>query len=330
MCGVGLSSSDYNTWHMFPPAGTTSLATGAEAVSYIIVASMAHIAYPTVIGEMKKPRDFPKALAFQQIFTLVFANIIVIVFYLVGGEAIESPALGPSSSVWGKAAWGLATPSIVVCGVIAAMIAAKVAYQLYWRDRINEIRNERTKRSIVSWLVITLLLNISAFLLAWGVPMFNHLFSLMGALFGTAFAMIFPALFWFHMNWKRISIAGRRWPVEPQREDSARETESAQKEAFSDVQRINTTSTTSEATDASLTRLVSSESKPRRPLLQFSREFALTVRTKPLCAIVILIILISGLTMVCQALTQIFEALLTNIVRSRNVRCHYRNSQCFH
>lgn len=103
------------------PANLTSLAMGAESVSTIIVASMAQIAYPTIISEMQEPKQFTKALAIQQIATLTIVNVVAVVFYLNAGESVMSPALSSVPGTVGKVAYGLASPSIIVAGVIAAI-----------------------------------------------------------------------------------------------------------------------------------------------------------------------------------------------------------------
>ena len=124
MVGVSIASKDGVSYYALTPAYLKSLPRGAESVSTIIVASMAQIAYPTIISEMREPRDFPKALALQQSITLVFANAVAILFYTETGQAVLSPALGSAYGVIGKVAYGFASPSIIVAGVIAALIAA--------------------------------------------------------------------------------------------------------------------------------------------------------------------------------------------------------------
>jgi len=159
---------------------------------------MAHIAYPTVISEMKEPRDFPKALAVQQISTLVLANMVCIVFYLKAGQDVASPALGSALGNLGKIAYGLAGPSIIIAGFIAAAIAAKEVFYQLWKSVSHvEVVDEGSARARLSWAGVNATLCGSALGIAIGIPIFEHLYSLMGALFGTFFALMVPTGFWF-------------------------------------------------------------------------------------------------------------------------------------
>ena len=121
MVGSGIYGAKGVEYYSIAPSDSTSLAQGAEAVSTIIVASMAQIAYPTIISEMKEPNQFTKALAIQQCFTLMLVNLVAAVFFATSGQTIKSPAFNSVPGTIGKIAYGLAAPSIIVCGVIAAI-----------------------------------------------------------------------------------------------------------------------------------------------------------------------------------------------------------------
>ena len=64
----------------------------------------------------------------------------------------------------------------------------------------GEAPTDNRWQTLLTWLASTFSLCATSFALAWGIPIFEHIFSLMGALFGTHFALVFPALFWFHNN----------------------------------------------------------------------------------------------------------------------------------
>lgn len=214
MAAVGRSPVDIQHF-LVTPLELTSIAKGSEGISTIIVASMAHIAYPTIMSEMKEPRDFPKALAAQQIITLVLANIVCIVFYLKAGQDVASPALGSAFGNLGKIAYGLAGPSIIIAGFIAAAIAAKEVFYQIWKSVSRvEVVQEGSIRATVSWAGVNATLCGSALSIAVGIPIFEHLFSLMGALFGTFFALMIPIIFWFatRMNQNEPTQDGHAQP----------------------------------------------------------------------------------------------------------------------
>lgn len=330
MFGVGLVPPSDHHWYIVTPPSSTSLAKGAEAVSYIIVASMAHIAYPTIVSEMKRPHDFPKALALQQISTLMFANVVAIVFYLRVGLTVASPSLDSAPPTLSRVAWAISSPSIVVCGVIAAMIAAKLLYALYWGENLRQVRAERNWRSIGSWLTITFLLTVAAWLLAWGVPIFNHLFSLMGSLFGTSFALVFPSMFWFQMNWVDVTASEMNWFGRANRADSGPSESgsgSTRKETFTPVERRTTNF--SQETDQPAPARVLGEKKPRESIWARVREYVLTVRARPLFGTLNTIIFLVGIAMVSLLQTPLLQPLLTSAERSWDVWCRNWNHQRF-
>lgn len=198
MIGVGVTRPS-TLEYIVVPSTLTSVAHGAMSVSNIILAFTGHIAYFAIISEMKEPRDFPKSLAMLQTVTITFYIVVAAVIYSYAGQTVRSPALGSAPPFISKIAWGIAAPTIVVAGVIAALIAAKSMYNHVWRNDLK-VTSERTLKARASWLAIISGLWVVAWLIANAIPVFEQLLGLIGAAFGSWISISFPAFFWLWMD----------------------------------------------------------------------------------------------------------------------------------
>lgn len=172
-------------------------------MSNMILAYNGHIAYPTIISEMCRPQDFPKSLALLQTITITFYLVVAVVVYHYAGQSVGSPALSSASPLIRKIAYGIAFPTIIVAGVIAALVAAKTLYSRVWAWRGKPyVVFEKTMRARASWWAIIGALWVVAWLTASAIPVFTQLLALIGAAFGTWFCLGFLAMFWFWMNWR--------------------------------------------------------------------------------------------------------------------------------
>ncbi|KAI6938334.1 hypothetical protein KC355_g15760, partial [Hortaea werneckii] len=102
----------------------TTLPQRALSLSTLILAYNGQIAYPTLLTEMHSPhRDFPKALTFLILTTTTLYILTATLIYHYAGTTVASPALGSAPPLGRKIAYGLAIPTIVVAGVIPALVA---------------------------------------------------------------------------------------------------------------------------------------------------------------------------------------------------------------
>ena len=132
MVGVGVER---------PGSGTvdvtvkSDLAKGFQAVTNIIFAyagtifllnllisvplkhSLGHVAFFSFISELRAPESFPKALFLLQGADISMYLIVAIVTYRYAGADVASPALGSTSPLLRKVAYGIAIPTIVIAGV---------------------------------------------------------------------------------------------------------------------------------------------------------------------------------------------------------------------
>jgi hypothetical protein len=61
---------------------------------------------------MKKPTDYPKTLYMLQFTDTVMYIVAAVVIYRFGGAGVASPALGSTSPIMSKIAYGIAIPTV--------------------------------------------------------------------------------------------------------------------------------------------------------------------------------------------------------------------------
>lgn len=90
----------------------TDLVQAFSAVTNIVFAYCAHVAFFGLIAEMEEPRDFPKALIMLQTFEIIFYTVAAVVIYYYVGQEVTSPALGSAGPILKKVAYGIAIPTV--------------------------------------------------------------------------------------------------------------------------------------------------------------------------------------------------------------------------
>ncbi|KAK3671874.1 hypothetical protein LTR78_008240 [Recurvomyces mirabilis] len=207
-----VASSHFGPAYAILPYNLTSFKSAAMASSSIILAFNGHIAYPTIITEMIRPQDFPKALIFLESVAVTFYTIVAVVMYIYAGQGVTAPALGSAEPLVRKVAYGFALPTIVVAGVIMAVVLGKNLYSFTWRRRLH-VTTENTFRAWGSWIGILVCLWVLAWIVANVIPIFGQLLGLIGALFGTWFALGFCSMLWLGLNvgrhlekWKKVVL----------------------------------------------------------------------------------------------------------------------------
>ena len=185
------------------PLAFASFSKVSMATSNILIAFTGHLAYLNVISEMARPRDFPKALALVQVVTTTFYLIVAVVIYQFAGQDVLSPALGSAPPLFRRIVYGLAVPTIIVAGVICALVAAKNLVKLYgqWMKHVTV---DNCKPRWPLWLTAIGCIWSVAFFLAILIPEFSNLLALIGAMFGTWIALGFCSILWFHMHREQL------------------------------------------------------------------------------------------------------------------------------
>ena len=163
-----------------------------------ITSYIGHVGFFSFISELRTPSSYPKALFLLQGVDTSMYLIVAIVIYYYAGPDVASPALGSTSVLLRKVAYGTAIPTIVLSGVINGHVAAKYVYVRLFRgtDRMSK----RTWLSFGAWALIVLTLWILAWVIAEVIPVFNNLLGLMSALFASWFTYGLSGVFWLWLN----------------------------------------------------------------------------------------------------------------------------------
>ncbi|KAE8131727.1 transmembrane amino acid transporter protein-domain-containing protein [Aspergillus pseudotamarii] len=154
----------------------TSLYKGFLAVTNIVFAYAGHVAFFGFISEMETPTDYPKTLYLLQATDTTMYTVTALVIYRYGGKDVSSPALGSTSPLVSKIAYGIAIPTIIIAGVINGHVACKYIYVRLFRN--TDRMHKRNLVSIGSWILIGLVLWTLAWIIAEAIPVFNNLLSL--------------------------------------------------------------------------------------------------------------------------------------------------------
>ncbi|KAF2768851.1 hypothetical protein EJ03DRAFT_240611, partial [Teratosphaeria nubilosa] len=171
------------------------------SLSNILVSFTGHLAYFQVMAEMEEPRDFRKSLVATNLFMSSLYLVVSLVIYYYAGTDVGSPALSSASPLFAKIAYGIATPTIVVAGVIAGLLACKRIHHWFWRLYRQEPKavDESSFRAWSSWVGIVLMVYGLAFVLANVIPYFSPLLALIGAVSATWICLGFPAMCCMYM-----------------------------------------------------------------------------------------------------------------------------------
>jgi hypothetical protein len=155
--------------------------------SYYDLQSIAgHVAFFSFQSELKNPRDFKKALFFEQGIAVTFYMVISVVIYYYAGPLVASPALGSASPLVTKIAFSIALPTIIVAGVVNGSVACKFVYLKLWKG--TNVTHQKNFKAMGSWYGICTGAWILSWLLAEVIPNFNLFLGLIGALFGSWFS----------------------------------------------------------------------------------------------------------------------------------------------
>ncbi|RMZ81137.1 hypothetical protein DV738_g2454, partial [Chaetothyriales sp. CBS 135597] len=164
----------------------------------ITFAYAGHVAFYVFIAELRDPRDFPKALAFLQVSDITIYALTGAIIYVFARDNVKAPAIESASPLFVKIAYGVASVTIVIAGVINGHVVAKALYKIYFR-KTPETMGENTWRARIPWYAINAALWLLAYLLAEAIPVFSNIVGLTGALFASWFTFGIPAFYWFHM-----------------------------------------------------------------------------------------------------------------------------------
>lgn len=183
--------------------GSPSFADASSSLGTVVFAFAGTPAFFNVVAEMRRPGDFPKTVALcQSVVTAIYVTIGIVVYYYCG-VYVASPALGSAGILLKKVCYGLALPALTIGAVIYCHLPAKYIFVRILRG--SEHLTSNSARHWITWLSCVFCTTAAAFLIADGVPVFNGLISLVGALFGTIMSLQVMGGMWLFDNWQHRS-----------------------------------------------------------------------------------------------------------------------------
>lgn len=208
---VGVALSPPSPKSQVTATVTNTLPKAFLAVTNIIFAYSGHVAFFSFISELKDPHSYPKALYLLQAIDISMYILVAVVIYRYAGESVTSPALGSTSPLVRKIAYGIAIPTIVIAGVINGHVASKYIYVRLFRGTGRMARKDLA--SYGAWAVIALVLWTLAWIVAEAIPVFNDLLGLVSALFASWFTYGLSGVFWLYLNrgkytsdWRKMAL----------------------------------------------------------------------------------------------------------------------------
>lgn len=175
-----------------------NLYTSFQAVSNIVFAYCAHVAFFGLIAEMENPRDFKKSLFMLQGFEICLYLTAAVVIYYYVGAGVASPALLAAGPLMSKIAFGIAIPTIVGAGVVNGHIGLKYIY--FRLTAKSDLIHSRNWKSVGLWLGLGVSCWVVAWIIAEAIPVFTDLNGLISALFASWFSYGLSGIYWLHLN----------------------------------------------------------------------------------------------------------------------------------
>jgi len=167
------------------------------AILCIVGSYTGHVAYLSLASELRNHRHFKRALIAQMSIATVLYTLVGGVIYYYVGDKVKSLSLSSASPKMSKVAYGVASGTIVIAGVVNAHVFGKFLYNKYCGDFMED----KTFRARGWWVVIVLSSWLVAWILAELIPSFPHVMGLVSALLSTWFSFGVPAWMWWHLNW---------------------------------------------------------------------------------------------------------------------------------
>lgn len=182
--------------YAFPQEGTTWVDC-LNAVLNITFLWVPQILFPTFISEMRRPQDFPKALAALAVASFILFTIPAIVGFKYLGQYAEAPAFGSLQENYKKIAFTIAIVPTFVIGTIYANVTAKLIYQ-----RILGKSRHAHSHTVVgwgTWVAVMAGVWFVAFIFAEVVPSMGDFLSLLGSVFDSFYGFIFWSVAYYHL-----------------------------------------------------------------------------------------------------------------------------------
>lgn len=180
----------------FVVIGYPTFIAGMTACATIFASSAATAAFLPVISEMKRPKDYNKAVyVSMSIVTSSYLSLSFVVYYWCG-QWVASPSLGSAGPLIKRVAYGVGIIGLAVSACLYVHIAAKYLFVRFLRN--SRHLQEDTAVHWATWLGCTVGISICSFLIASGIPIFNYILALAGSFCFSPVAICLPGWLWCH------------------------------------------------------------------------------------------------------------------------------------
>lgn len=189
--------------------GNPTFVSAITSVATIFCSGAGTSAFLPVISEMRRPRDYNKAVYLcMGIVTASYLTFSLVV-YAYCGKWVASPSLGSAGDTLKNVSYGVGLIGLLVSACLYIHVAAKYLFVRMLRDSPHLQKNSVVHWGV--WLSCTLGMSVVAFLLASGIPIFNYLLALAGSLTFAPLALGLPGYLWIydHQHYRK----GAWWQV---------------------------------------------------------------------------------------------------------------------
>ncbi|KAJ5931052.1 hypothetical protein N7466_006545, partial [Penicillium verhagenii] len=192
---TGTWESDYKLFN------NPDFADAVSAITSMVFAYSGTPAFFNIASEMRDPRQYNKALIVCQTVVTITYIVVGVVVYYYAGSYVASPAIGTAGPVLKKIGYGIAPPGLLASAILLTHVPSKYIFVRILRGSTHLTKN--TLVHWVAWLGSTLSVSIVAYLIASGIPVFDSLVSLIGAMLGTFLSFHPMACMWLYDNWRK-------------------------------------------------------------------------------------------------------------------------------
>ncbi|WYZ37726.1 hypothetical protein EsH8_II_001232 [Colletotrichum jinshuiense] len=189
--------------------GNPTFTEAIAAISSLVFSYAGTPAFFSIAAEMRDPQYYTRSLVLcQTVVTTVYITVGVVVYYYCGSY-VSSPALGSAGPLVKKVAYGLGLPGLIVSAAVLlhSQLPSKHVFIRIMRGSKHLTANTFTHWA--TWIGCTFSVALVAYLVASGIPVFNSLISLIGALLGTLISFQPMGCMWLYDNWNK----GRQSPT---------------------------------------------------------------------------------------------------------------------
>ncbi|EFX03515.1 amino acid transporter [Grosmannia clavigera kw1407] len=172
------------------------LCPGITSVATIFCSGAGTSAFLPVMSEMRRPRDYNKAVYLCMSIVTASYLCFSLVVYRWCGQWVASPSLGSAGTTIKKVSYGIAMIGLLVSACLYVHVAAKYLFVRILRNS-KHLQDSGPVHWAV-WLACTFGMSVISFLLANGIPIFNYLLALAGSLTFAPLALGLPGYLWIY------------------------------------------------------------------------------------------------------------------------------------